>query len=293
MSRPAFLAGGFAFYLLGVALAWAAGTELDLGALILGQIVITSIQLATHYSNEYFDLPADQLNPNPTFWAGGSRVLPQGVLPRWSALAAALVCTAVALAVIAGLGRADPATPLMLLALALGWSYSAPPLRLESSGLGEVNVALVTSGLTPLIAYVLQVRCLDVSAALAVLPLCLLQVPVSMAANFPDVEGDRLAGKRTLVVRLGERSAAQLYALLVLAAFAALPLQLVAGLPRLVPLAVGLTLPLALWVALNVGRGRWIGDKRWDRLCFWTNGLSLATVGLMAAALLAPLLFAS
>jgi len=289
MSRPAFLVGGFAFFALGAALAWARGATLDAAVLVVGQLAISAIQLTTHYSNEYFDFEGDLTNPNPTRWAGGSRVLPEGGLPRWSALVAAVVCSVGALAAIMvlwlGFETGAAAAPLLFAALVLGWGYSAPPLRLEYIGLGEVNVAVVVSALTPLTAYVLLAGQLDLEAFIALLPLCLLQVAVSMAANFADAEGDRLAYKRTLVVRLGEGRAGRLYAGLLLATFAALPLQLLVGLPVVVPLAVATSAPLGFWLAARMGRGTWAGSDRWDRLVFWSSGLSMAIVGLMTGAL--------
>src|SRR3954453_11052565 len=80
MGRPHFLVGGLLLHWLGVAMAQSIGASLNLPALLWGQLAITSIQLMTHYSNDYFDLPADLTNPTPTHWSGGSRVLPMGLL---------------------------------------------------------------------------------------------------------------------------------------------------------------------------------------------------------------------
>src|SRR3954466_2399733 len=83
MGRPHFLVGGLLLHWLGVAMALSDGAPLNLPALLWGQAAVTSIQLMTHYSNDYFDLAADLANPTPTHWSGGSRVLPAGWLaPR-------------------------------------------------------------------------------------------------------------------------------------------------------------------------------------------------------------------
>ncbi|MFQ5594818.1 MAG: prenyltransferase, partial [Anaerolineae bacterium] len=60
MGRPHFLAGGFLLHGLGVVIALYTGEPLNLSALLWGQVAITATQLMTHYSNEFFDLPADQ-----------------------------------------------------------------------------------------------------------------------------------------------------------------------------------------------------------------------------------------
>src|SRR3954451_1505582 len=107
-----------------------------------GQVIVTATQLMVHYSNDYFDIEADRANPTPTAWSGGSRVLPNGYLSPRVAYA-----TAVCLALIAMAGSvlltltAHPgplALPMLLLAVFLSWFYSAPPLRLISTGIGEL-----------------------------------------------------------------------------------------------------------------------------------------------------------
>jgi 1,4-dihydroxy-2-naphthoate octaprenyltransferase len=91
-----------------------------------------------------------------------------------------------------------------VVALVLSWEYSAPPLRLHSSGLGELAVALVVTALVPFFGFYLQapdlvgVRVL----LLAVAPLCCLQFAMLLAIEVPDAVGDRAVGKRTLVVAL-------------------------------------------------------------------------------------------
>lgn len=289
MSRPVFLAGGVVFYVLGVAIASFRGVRIDLSTLVVGQLAIAAIQLTTHFANEYFDLKADLLNPSPTRWADGNRVLPDGLLPPWTALAVSLLGASGAASAILILwltfDTSPPVVFLLVAALVLGWGYSAPPFRLESRGLGELDVAVVTSGLTPLIGYSLQAGEPTAAALLAVLPICVLQVAVSMAANFSDFEGDRMAGKGTLVVCLGPTRSARLNALLLVASYFLLPIQVVAGLPYSVPLAVAVSAPLGGWLAYQMFRGRWSTADDHARLCFWTNGLSAATVALMGASL--------
>src|SRR5262245_42034772 len=98
MGRPQFLIGGLLLHWLGVAMALSTGAPLNLPALLWGQVAVTSIQLMTHYCNDYFDLPADLANPTPTHWSGGSRVLPKGLLEPHVALRIAIVLAAVGLA---------------------------------------------------------------------------------------------------------------------------------------------------------------------------------------------------
>ena len=53
LTRPLFLLGGALLYILGTCMAVVDGARFSLQNLILGQLLVTSIQLMTQYSNEY------------------------------------------------------------------------------------------------------------------------------------------------------------------------------------------------------------------------------------------------
>jgi 1,4-dihydroxy-2-naphthoate octaprenyltransferase len=295
LGRPLFLAGGFVMHGLGVAAALYSRAPLSLPALLWGQVAITATQFMTHYSNDYFDLAADRANRTPTTWSGGSRVLAEEEFPARIALAAALVFGLIALgadltlAFVLRSGRWS--LPLLLLALALAWGYSAPPLRLHARGLGQLTGVVVVSGLTPLIGFYLQAgRSVawpsPAILLLAIFPLCCLQFAMLLAVDIPDLAGDAAVGKRTLVVRLGAARASSLYLLATLLAYASLPLLALAGLPPLVAAAACLTLPLAAWQILRTARGAWSEQRHWNSLIFWTIALLIATAVLETLAFL-------
>jgi 1,4-dihydroxy-2-naphthoate octaprenyltransferase len=290
LGRPLFLAGGFVFHALGVVMALYAGASLKLSVLLWGQVAITSMQLMTHYSNDYFDLEVDRANQTATRWSGGSRVLPDGRLPPRVALVAAVLFALLALVATFVLGLVLPAgpfaVPLLLLALVLTWEYSAPPLRLHSRGMGELVGALVVSGLTPLAGFYLQQRALTRLPFLAVLPLCCLQFAMLLAVHFPDAEGDAATGKRTLVVRLGRARAARLYLAALATAYALLPVLVWAGLPPSVAGAIILSAPLAAWLAWRTAHAAWSEPAQWNSLAFWSIGLLMGTAVLETAAFL-------
>ena len=278
LGRLHFLVGGLIFYGLGAAMALAAGSPLNLAALLWGQIAVTATQLMTHYANDYFDLAADRLNPSPTPWSGGSRVLVDQDLPPRAALVAALVLAGIAFAanlLLSTRVRPGLATfALLFIAQALAWGYSAPPLRLHSRGIGELTASLTVALLTPLTGYYLQTGTLTRTSILALIPLWAIQFDMLLAVEFPDVAGDRLAVKRTLVVRLGPSGAARLYAVLLLLAYLILPLL---GLPLNVTLGIAAGSPLALWLLWRISRGDGHNPARWAGLAFFTITLLLAT----------------
>jgi 1,4-dihydroxy-2-naphthoate octaprenyltransferase len=288
LGRPIFLGGGFVMYGLGAAVAAAGGARIDWGRYGWGQLLVTATQLATHYSNDYFDVEADRANRTPTRWSGGSRVLSGGALPAWVALAAALMLTALALAAALVLSfRAADAPlllPLALVTIALAWAYSAPPPRLCARGLGELATATVVTLLVPVLGFHPQAAATQAGAlaapvlAAAVLP-CTLQFAMLLAIEFPDAAGDAATGKRTLVVRLGAPMAARLYALVTLAGYAALPLLVRAGLPSPAAVLPTLLAPVALWQAVRVVRGGYRDPARWESVAFWSVALLVGSAG--------------
>jgi 1,4-dihydroxy-2-naphthoate octaprenyltransferase len=304
LGRPMFLGGGFLLYALGAAIAalMSPGGVIDGRLYLLGQGAVTAFQLMTHYANDYFDLEADRANLTPTRWSGGSRVLVGGGLPPVTALVAALVLLGLGLTVTVVLGGTSGAgavgplvVPALLATAALAWAYSAPPLRLHSSGFGEVNVALVVTGLVPFLGFHLQapdLRGLPV-LLLAILPLMLLQVGMLLAIEFPDAEGDRAVGKRTLLVRLGGERTARLCLAILAAIYLLLPLLVVGGLPGRVALAAGLLAPLSLWRMARLVAGDHRDPARWPALTFWAVALLVLTTAaelLAVVSLRAPLL---
>lgn len=284
LGRPLFLAGGLLLHGLGIAMALYDGASLNIAALVWGQVAITSIQWMTHYGNEYFDLVADRANLTPTRWAGGSRVLVSGQLRPQAALAAALGLACIALMatmVLALWVRPGLWTvPLLFTGLLLSWGYSAPPLRLHSRGLGELALAVVVAGLTPLVGFYLQAGQLTWLPVLAVLPLCALQFAQSLAIELSDLEGDAAAGKRTLVVQLGRPVAARVMIMAMAMAYGLLPLLAWLGLPPLVVGAILLPLPVAAWQAWRLARGAYATPQQSDSIAFVAIGLLMGTTWL-------------
>ena len=291
LGRPKFLVGGLVFYGLGAALAAVDGAAIDWRRYAFGQALVSSTQLMTHYSNDYFDLEADRANATPTRWSGGSRVLPSGALaPRVAliaalALAACAVSLTLALALRAGTGASF--LPVALAMILLSWCYSAPPVRLLSRGLGELTTALVVTLLTPLLGFYLQLGALRPLALFSCLPLCGLQFAMLLTIELPDAAGDAAIGKRTLVVRRGAEWGARASVFLVAASFATLPILVLCGLPWLIAALAALALPLAAWHCLRLTRGAFRDPKCYESLAFCSVALLIVSaLGELAGALI-------
>jgi 1,4-dihydroxy-2-naphthoate octaprenyltransferase len=97
--------------------------------------------------------------------------------------------------------------------LLIGWAYSAPPLKLNSRGLGEICVAagflLIVAG-----ADFVQRGTMSLTPWLIGLPYALLVTNILYVNQFPDRNADLQAGKRHWVVRLEPSVAARGYRLI-------------------------------------------------------------------------------
>ena len=122
----------------------------------------------------------------------------EGHVTRAAALRAAVLLSALVAVLLTLLPVA--AAPTGALMLFLAYAYSGPPFALNRRGLGELTVIAVVNILVPVFGAQLQggVR----SPLLYVLaPLAIVQFLRMLVLNMADLEPDRAAGKRTLVVR--------------------------------------------------------------------------------------------
>jgi 1,4-dihydroxy-2-naphthoate octaprenyltransferase len=140
----------------------------------------------------------------------------------------------------------------------------------------------------PVLGYYLQARHVDARILAACLLPCVLQFAMLLAIELPDAAGDAVAGKHTLVVRVGAEAGARLYAAVTIGGFAALPLLARGALPARVALAPLALAPLAIWQARRVVRG-YADPARWDSVAFWSVALlaGSASAELVAAVTLA------
>jgi 1,4-dihydroxy-2-naphthoate octaprenyltransferase len=243
LARPKFLAGGFTGFALGAVVARFDGFAIEWSAYLLGQVMVTAYHLMVHFGNDYFDQETDAITVR-TAWSGGSGVIPNGELPARVALIASLACGAIGIAAtVAEAARGNPLVAALGVVICfLGWSYSAPPMRLLARGLGELDTIAVVAVLVPLTGYAAFAGALGPHAFAATLPGACAMFAMMLTVEIPDVAADAATGKRNLVVRWGAprarvvaRSLAAGTALLLILvgvlAFASLPVALLAAVP--------------------------------------------------------------
>ena len=240
-ARPRTLVAAVCPVVVGTAAAAAEGPVVAWRALA-ALVVALALQVGVNYANDYSDGLRGTDTPGRL---GPARLTATGLaVPAAVRRAAA---AAFAVAAVAGLALAVAVDLRLLLvgaaAIAAAVLYTGGPRPYGYSGFGELAV-LVFFGVVATCgsAYVQLERVPGVAVAASVV-VGLGAVAILLANNVRDIDGDRLAGKRTLAVRLGRTRARALFTAVVAAMFAAAGLL---GLARPTVLVTLAALPLAV-----------------------------------------------
>ena len=212
-ARPLSLGNIWPPALAGWFLATDAGAAGGSGWLLLLLVACWLDQLAIVFLNEVADQAADRLNPRPTLFSGGSRVLVDALIPAATLRRAGLLAASgfLGLCLLAGLLLGDWRAPALALAgIALLHAYSFRPLRLNYEGGGELLQASGVAFVLPGLGLLLAGGTWGLLAPDEWLGLFLLAMPGALGSTLTDAPADRLAGKETLAARFGTSAAALL-----------------------------------------------------------------------------------
>ena len=165
-----------------------------------------------------------------------------------------------------------------------GVLYTGGPRPYGYEGLGELFVFLFFGVVAVVGSCFVQLEELPWEAFALSIPVGLLAAAILVVNNVRDVETDRRAGKRTLVVRLGRERARTLYAVMVYGAFLAAQVPWLAGSLSPWLLVVLAAVPLAAPVVRTV-RTRTDGPSLNGALA-QTGMLQLAFCVLLSAGIL-------
>ncbi|MDQ3059583.1 MAG: prenyltransferase [Pseudomonadota bacterium] len=232
-TRPAFLSVTLVGALIGLGSVSADGLSIEVAKALLTVFFALVAHAGANVLNDYYDAlnGSDAGNQARLFpFTGGSRFIQNGVLSlrqTWLfgyGLLAAVIPAGLWLT----LHSADGLIWIGLAGLMIAWAYSAPPLELMARGVGEA--AIVGGWLLVVLGTDFVQRGAFVALPLvAGVPFALLVAAILYLNQFPDVQADQAAGKRTLIVRLGPDKARWGYPLLVLVAYLWLALAVLLG----------------------------------------------------------------
>jgi len=215
--RPRTLAAAVAPVAVGTAVAARTGQARP-GVAIAALAGALLLQIGTNLVNDWGDFRRGADGPDRL---GPQRAVQSGWLAPGEVLAGAALAFAIATAIgiwlvvrggwpIAGIGLGS---------LVAAVAYTAGPFPLAYHGLGEAFVFLFFGPLAVCGTELVQAGHVSALALCASLPVGSLAAAILLVNNVRDVDGDRRAGKRTLVVRFGRRAGRALYASAVSGAF--------------------------------------------------------------------------
>lgn len=222
-TRPPFLTVTLIAALIGIAAAYASGVSLRPATAIVTIVFALVAHAGVNVLNDFYDAQngTDAANVERIYpFTGGSRFIQNGVLTPAATLTFGVALIAATVA--AGIGLMwEAGADLFYVGaagLAIGWAYSAPPLALNSRGLGEACVfagfALIAIG-----ADFVQRGSFAAVPLVASIGFALLVTNILYINQFPDRKADAAAGKRHWVVRLPPEKACWGYPLIAGAAY--------------------------------------------------------------------------
>lgn len=209
-TRPQFLLLSVVLTFLGTTIAWYYGS-FNLGYALLAGFGLLLTHGSVNAINDYFDYKSGiDLHVQRTPFSGGSGLVPEGKLPLKQALGVGIATSLVALAI--GIYFVMVSgwllLPLIIAAALCMVLYTPVILRTPwpewSPGLGL--------GIMPILGfYFVQTGHYDCVVLAASIPSGILVHNLLLLNEFPDVEADRMGGRRTTPVAFGMHAAGRLF----------------------------------------------------------------------------------
>ncbi|MFK7873809.1 MAG: prenyltransferase [Oligoflexales bacterium] len=152
--------------------------------------------------NDLVDVEADTINPHPTCFSGGSRVLVERKLTKKSIYIAVLVMFFLSMWTANAVGHS--VVVLAVVGYVLLALYCLKPFQMSYRGYGEWLQALGMGGVLPIIgwSFLKDWRLFHGEWLSVLLPL---HYSLACVTTLPDVEGDTVADKNAIAVRLGPK----------------------------------------------------------------------------------------
>jgi 1,4-dihydroxy-2-naphthoate octaprenyltransferase len=250
--RAPFLLLAVVLGFLGASIAWYEAKEFggafNLGYAWLAFLGILLAHISVNVLNEYFDYKSGvDLKTQKTPFSGGSGALPAGlVTPRqalWLGLGSLLAAVPIGVYFIITIDTGWQLVPLLLVAAACIVFYTPFILKTRwpewAPGVGL--------GFLPVLgAYFVQTGAYTLPAVIASIPSGILVHNLLLLNEFPDVEADATANRKTLPITMGTAKAGVVYSVLTLAVYLWIIGGVVVGQMPVLSLIALLTLPFAI-----------------------------------------------
>ncbi|CAN5661339.1 1,4-dihydroxy-2-naphthoate polyprenyltransferase [soil metagenome] len=254
--RPRTLPAATAPVLVGTAEAFRTGNMI-MGPALAALVGALLIQIVSNLANDLFDFVK---GADTEERLGPTRVTQAGLVSKRAIGTALLLC--ILLAILVGLYLVWiggwPVVVIGVISLLCAVAYTGGPFPLGYLGLGELFVFIFFGPVAVAGTYYVQAHTFSSFAVLAGVPIGLLCANILVVNNVRDIDTDRKAGKRTLVVRLGRAFGERLYLADILLAVTALLLfsLLTKGYLALLACVVAYFVGKPLYESIRTQKGR-------------------------------------
>lgn len=217
LMRPHTLTASFVPVFIGTAMALF-HNQLHIPLFIAMLTASVLIQAATNMINEYFDYVRG-LDNEHSVGIGGT-IVRDGISPRTVRnLAILFYLFAVAIGVYICMESSWWVAAVGSLSILVSYLYSAGPIPISSTPLGELFSGLFMGPVIIMITYYIQTKMLTMDFILLSISVGLLIGAINLSNNIRDLDGDKEHGRKTLAILLGRPRAIKLLAAIFTAAF--------------------------------------------------------------------------
>lgn len=239
--------------LVGTSLAIYEGFPLKLLDFALATTGALVAHIGIHAFNDYSDyMTGIDLNVHRTPFSGGSEVLPSGMLEPihvyYFGIACLVVVASIGIYFMVAVGLAI--LPIGLLGIGIVYSYTS---HLTRAGFGELG-CVVGFALWSIGPYFVLTGRYSLSILSVSLISGLMGVALLILNEFPDLEADRVGGRRNILIMLGLKRASRIYSLVVASAYVWLLVLVLARILPVYALLAFVMLPIGIRVITLVLR---------------------------------------
>ena len=190
--------------------------KINWGNALLALLVSLFLQIAVNFANDY----SDGVRGTDTHRIGPVRLVASGLASASSVKLAALISCLIA--AIAGLVLAVNISPWLLAvgaaAIWAAWGYTGGKKPYGYFGFGELSVFIFFGLVATVGSYYIQTEQFNWQIFLLAMPVGTLCCAILAINNLRDLPQDKLVGKRTMAVRIGEKNTRVFFMLLLVTA---------------------------------------------------------------------------
>ena len=218
-----------------------AGSEFNWSRSVLALTVGIWLQIGVNFANDY----SDGIKGTDDDRVGPIRLVASGLASANSVKRAALVSFLIAS--IAGLWLSLLTSfvliPIGLICIAAAWGYTGGKNPYGYRGFGEISVFIFFGIVATVGSFYVQTEKITLMSFIVAIPMGALSCAILTVNNIRDLDKDKVAGKRTFAVRVGDSKARRIYvSLLILAHIAAVATFIPATLLTLIAAPLTFTL---------------------------------------------------